>query len=148
MDTIDKYFFEIENSELVKDFFGFYPSLHDSEVIEIRLNRELGYDFSGPKLFLTLYAFDFRYQPYDIQRKNCKLQLIFEGVEVHYIRNFNHQNAMADFNVEKFYSERLRRDRYKIEFGEFGGIVDFTCGSIKVESIEPYTPIDYFEKTK
>ena len=148
MDTIDKYFPEIENSEIVKDFFGFYPSLHDSEVIEIILNRELGFDFSGPYLYLSLYSFDYRYQPTDFQRKNCKILMVFGGVEVHYIRNFNHQNAMADFNIEKYYSERLRRDRYMIEFGEFGGIVKFSCESIKVESIEPFTPIDYFEKTK
>jgi hypothetical protein len=148
METIDKFFQEFENSAIVKTHFGFYPSLHDSEVIEILLNRELGHDFSGPKISLTLYAFDYRYQPDESKRKNCKLVLIFDGVELNYIRNFNHQNAMADFNMDKFYSKRLKQDRYKIKFGEFGGLVCFTCSSVKVESIEPFNPIDYFEGLK
>ena len=146
MKTIDNYFPEIQNSEIVQDFFGFYPSLHDSEVLEIRFNRELGYDLKGPKLYLSLYAFDYRCQPNDPDRKNCKIDLVFDGIELDYVRNFNHQNAMADFNMDKYYCERLRQDRYKIEFGEFGGMVSFTCRSIMIESIESFNPIDYFEK--
>ncbi len=145
MKTIDNFFSEFGNADAVKQFFGKWPSLHDSEVIEITLNRELGYDFSGPKLRLTLYTFDVTVAPDNPNRKESKLIFVFSGVELDYIKEFNHQNAMADFLVEQYFCERLRQKRYRIRFGEFGAKVEFTCKTIEIESIEPYTPVDYFE---
>ncbi len=148
METIDKYFHEIGNSKIVKDFFGYYPCLHDSEVIEIRLYRELEMDFSGPKLFLTLYCFDYRLKQDDPNSKQSKLKIIFENTEIDYIEKFNHQNAMADFYMEKYFCNRLNEERYRIKFGEFGALVEFTCKKFSIQSIEPYKPIDYFEQFK
>jgi hypothetical protein len=70
--------------------------------------------------------------------------LIFGGVELDYIKDFNHQNAMADFLMEQYYCDRLRQNRYRIRFGEFGAKVEFTCKTIAIESIDPFTPADYF----
>jgi hypothetical protein len=144
MKTIDNFFPEFSNSTVVKQFYGHWPSLHDSEVIEITLNRELGYDFSGPKLRLTLYTFDGRVAPDNPNRKESKLILIFSGVELDHVKDFNHQNAMADFQMEQYFCDRLRQKRYRIRFGEFGAKVEFTCKTIEIESVEPYTAVDYF----
>ncbi len=72
--------------------------------------------------------------------------LLFEGLELDHIRDFNHQNAMADFLIEKYHCDRLRLDRYRIRFGEFSAKVEFTCGTVKVLSIEFFKPLDYFGK--
>lgn len=144
MKTIDNFFSEFGNSAVVKEFYGKWPSLHDSEVIEIMLNRELGIDFTGPKLRLTLYTFDVSVAPDNPNRKESKLVLIFDGVELDYIKDFNHQNAMADFLIEQYYCDRLRQNRYRIRFGEFGAKVAFTCKTIEIDSVEPFTPVDYF----
>jgi hypothetical protein len=144
MKTIDNFFSEFSNATVVKEFYGKWPSLHDSEVIEITLNRELGFDFTGPKLRLTLYTFDVTVAPDNPNRKESKLVLIFGGVELDYIKDFNHQNAMADFLMEQYYCDRLRQNRYRIRFGEFGAKVEFTCKTIAIESIDPFTPADYF----
>jgi immunity protein 50 of polymorphic toxin system len=145
MKRIEYFFPRFENAHIVQDFFNKYPSLHDSEVIELTLNRELGFDFRGPRLFLTLYAFDSSALPESPNRKECKLQFVFEKVELVYIKDFNHQNAMADFEMDRYYCDRLKQERYKMFFGEFGAKISFTCDHIKVISIEPYKPIDYFK---
>lgn len=146
MDTIDKYFPEFGNAEVVREFFGKYPNLHDSEVIELTLNRELGFDFRGPKLFLTLYAYDPHTRANDPEGKDSKLRMVFERVELDYVKHFNHQNAMADFCMERYHCDRLKEDRYRVEFGEFGADVSFTCDKVTVLGIEPYQPVDYFKK--
>ena len=46
----------------VYDFFGKYPCLHDSEIIEITLNRELGFDFSDPSLLGIAFEFLLQYE--------------------------------------------------------------------------------------
>ncbi len=146
MKTIDRFFSEFANAKVVHDFFGKWPSLHDSEVIEIVLNGELGFDFSGPKLQLTLYTFDVTVAPDDPNRKESRLVLLFEGLELDHIRDFNHQNAMADFLIEKYHCDGLPLDSYRIRFGEFGAKVEFTCSTVKVLSIEFFKPLDYFGK--
>jgi hypothetical protein len=146
MKTISDFFPEFENAQVVYHFFGKWPSLHDWEVIEITLNRELGFDFTGPKLWLTLYGFDSTVAPDDAIRKQCKLVLLFERVELGYLQDFNHQNAMADFMMEKYHCDRLKQDRFRIKFGEFGAKTEFTSKTIKVLSIEPFEPLDYFNK--
>jgi hypothetical protein len=146
MKTIDRFFPEFANAKVVHDFFGKWPSLHDSEVIEIVLNRELGFDFTGPKLQLTLYTFDVTVAPDDPNRKESRLVLLFERLELDFVRDFNHQNAIADFLIEKYHCDRLQSDRYKIKFGEFESKVEFTCGTAKVLAIESFKPLDYFLK--
>ncbi len=78
--------------------------------------------------------------------KHCKLTLVFAGVELAYLKDFNHQNAMADFMMEKYHCDRRREDRYRVVFGEFGAKMDFTFKTATVLSIGPFEPTDYFKK--
>ena len=144
METIQHHWPEIENASLVHAFFGKYPSLHDTEVIEIRLNRELGFDFSGPKIFMTMFIFDSLMAPDDPSRKNAQLDLTFAGVEVDKINGFNHQNPLSEFYLRKYQCPRLNQTRWEIEFGEMGLHVHFTARSITVTGLVPFQPEDYF----
>lgn len=146
METIQQHWTEIENADRVYSFFGKYPSLHDTEVIEIRLNRELGSDFSCPTLFLTMLLFDSSVARDDPARKNSKLDLAFTGVEVDTITGFNHQNPLSDFHLRKYECPRLNHTRWEIEFGEMGFRVHFTAGSIAVTGLVPFQPEDDFRK--
>jgi hypothetical protein len=145
METIQEHWAEIENSQLVRAFYGKYPSLHDSEIIEIRLNRELGHDFSGPKVFLTMFVFDSSVAPNSPGRKNAKLTLAFSKVESEEINGFNHQNAISDFHLGKCEYPGPEKIKWNIDIGEFGAHVSLKCCSIAVLSIEPFEPEDYFK---
>lgn len=144
MNIIRDYFSEFQNAEVVHDFFGKWPTLHDAEILEVVLNRELGYDFAGPKLTMTVYGCSDCPTSEPHTPKHCKLVLVFDGVEIAFIKDFNHQNAIADFQMERCYCERRREDRYRIVIGEFGATMDFTFKTASVVSIEPFEPADYF----
>jgi hypothetical protein len=144
MKIIGDYFPEFENAGVVRDFFGKWPSLHDAEVIELVLNRELGFDFTGPKITMSLFGCSDCSTSEPRVPKHCQLILVFEGVELAYLKDFNHQNAMADFMMEKYHCERRREERYRIVFGEFGAKMNFTFSKAKVLSISPFEPTDYF----
>ncbi len=137
---------EFANSERIREFYDGWPTFHDAEVIEIMLNRELGYDFSGPKLQMVLFVFSDLKKGQPKTRQTTKITLLFENVELNYLEDFNHQNAMADFMMTKGYSEQYRQDRYEIQFGEIGAKIKFTCLKISVLSIEPHEPEDYFKE--
>ena len=144
--TIIDFWPEVENAKIVYDFYKKWPTLHDAEIIEINLNRELGFDFTGPKIQMTLHwCADWLSDKRSI-RKGSKIVLVFERTELQTIKDFNHQNAIADFIMRKFYSKRLRQHRYKIAIGEFGTKMQFTCSAVKVVSIAKYVPPDYFKK--
>ncbi len=150
MKTIDKFFSKFSNSEIVEQFYGQWPNLHDSEIIEITLNRELGFDFTGPRLCLTLYVSNESNMVVldSPERKKSKLVLVFSGVELGFIKDFNHQNEMKDFLLEQYYCDRARENRYRICFGRFGAKVEFTCKAIEVASVNSFIPLDYFSKNE
>lgn len=146
MKIIRDFFPEFANAQVIHDFFGKWPTLHDAEVIELVLNRELGFDFAGPKLSMTLFGCSDCPANAPTTPTHCKIVLHFGGVELDYVEDFNHQNAMADFMMEKYYCDRLRQDMYRVEFGEFGAKVRFSCKTVTVVSVEPFEPTDYFKK--
>ncbi len=144
--TIADFWPEIENAKVIHDFYGKWPTLHDAEILEITLNRELGHDFTGPKIQLTLYWCAAWLASDPAVRKGSKITFLFEKTERQHPKGFNHQNAMADFVMSKFNSKRLRQNRYKIEIGEFGAKIKFTCSAVRVSAIASYEPTDYFKK--
>jgi hypothetical protein len=148
METIGQHWRDVENAPLVRNYFGKFPSLHDTEVVEIRLNRELGHDFTGPKLFLTMFVFDSVVAPDDPRRKKAKLSFVFSRVELSQLSGFNHQNPISDFFVHAHFCDRLKQNRWRIRFGENGFLMEFTCSAMRAESIAPFEPEDYFAKRK
>ena len=47
---------QFEGSEIVTDWFGYWPSLHDSEVLSADFQRAIG--GSGPELRVKVHAFE------------------------------------------------------------------------------------------
>jgi hypothetical protein len=146
MKTIDHFFSDFGNAQIVCDFFGYWPSLHDSEVLKIVLDRELGFDFSGPKVFIDLYWCADWLTDDPAKRMSCKIAFVFDRVEFGSITGFNHQNATVEFEIEKYHCDRLCEERYRIKFGSIGAILGFTCNAIGIFSISPFQPPDYFDE--
>ncbi len=48
----------IDGVELLVDRFGFWPSLHDAEVLWIRLDRSNGLQFQGPTVEMLVHVFE------------------------------------------------------------------------------------------
>ena len=146
MKTIYHFFPEFVNAQIVHDFFGEWPSLYDSELLRIVLDRELGFDFDGPKVTMHVYCCADWLAPDPETRKSCKIVFVFDSVEFGHISGFNHQNATVEFEVDKYHCDRLREERYRIIFGSCGAKIEFTCRAVHVVSIEPFEPPDYYNE--
>jgi len=133
----------VNNSKLLVSHFGSWPSFIDCEVISITLNRELRNDLKGPTVDISFYVYELGPAPELGQLNGASALFRFYGAEDVNISEFNHQNQFDDLLVEPFYSERLKRNRFKIHFDGFGANVTFTCDEIEILSVEPYTPPDY-----
>jgi hypothetical protein len=126
--TIRDYFPEFAGAEMGKRFYGRFPTLHDCEVLAIRLDRELQEDFSGPTVTIDFYVFDSEVDPSSSARRPAK-----------------HQNAFSDLRVEDFMCERLKRRRLRFCFGE-GWTCELTAARVRVVDIQPFTPTDWFSR--
>jgi hypothetical protein len=139
---------EFINNNILVEYFGKWPSFNDCEIIEVRLNRELGEDFSGPTVCIEIYL-NPQSNPLKIQGSlgsGPKVTFKFYKVDDLEIRDFNHQNQFNDFIIKKYFSDRLKSNRYTIELEGFGADIHFSCGIIEVLSIEKHQPKDYFEQ--
>lgn len=144
MNTIKTYFPCILNSELVFQFFGFWPSLNDAEILRIILDRELGFDFSGPKMILDVYACADWLSHNPSVRKGCKISFEFENLRLDALSGFNHQNATNEFEVDDYIDPDCNQVRYKIRFGSVGAHLLFSCRTMSVLACVPFDPPDYF----
>jgi hypothetical protein len=81
MKTIDHFFSEFAYAQAVYDHFGYWPDLCDSEILKIVLDRELGFDFTGPKVTIDLHwCSDWLAEDPD-KRKSSKIVLLFEPTD-------------------------------------------------------------------
>lgn len=133
---------EFENSEIVRDWFGGWPSLHDAEVLSINFDR--GEGEAGPLITAVIHAFemtsDVNSKGFYKLIKHCLIKFRFERVEENSLKWFNHQNVIEDIflNPAKGASGQ---DLIGVEFSSIYGVqLDFKCQSAKVLSIEPFAP--------
>lgn len=142
---LDEFLKDFDNGSIWSDFICQHPdaSLIDAEVQDMFLDREFGFDFTGPTLRMRVALFD-TYEP--TTRRWWSLLLEFTKIELKHIRNFNHQNAAEEFYAERYYCSRLKEHRICVYFDSFGAEVEFTCSTGRVLSLEEYSPVDYFEQ--
>lgn len=137
---------EIENSNLVLEWFGFWPSFHDSEVISINLHRSLRGEEKGPILSVCLYTFQMTSELVENSFykliKNCVIELEFESIDSLEIEGFNHQNALdcIEFSETK---NLLGSSVISVVFNSAYGVgFDFICSKVRVVSLIPGIPAD------
>ena len=138
---------EIENSQLILEWFGFWPSFHDAEVISIGLHRSLQGKEKGP--FLTT-AFYFSQMTSELDEKtfyklikHCVIELEFENIESVELEGFNHQNALdgIEFSEAKSF---LGKPAISVVFNSAYGVgFDLICSKVRVASLTPGKPVDH-----
>lgn len=119
----------ITNSQLVTEYFGYWPTFHDSEIINISLERE------GVTARMKIYVFNLldevNEQGAYKKDKECYITLKLNNITEISMSNFNHQNVIEELNLE----EKLDQIHFLIN-SSFGLYGEITCSEILVESLE------------
>ena len=94
---------EIRNSKIVIDYFGYWPTFHDSEIISIKFERT--WDKESSSMQIRVYAFEMTDKlkgKYFELVKHCVIDFEFTGIKRNEMDGFNHQNAIQglDFGRE------------------------------------------------
>ena len=92
---------EIPGSAELHDWFGYWPSFHDAEIISLHLNRK------GPSS-LCVHTWEMTKEVdergYYVLAKHVIVEFTFEGVSDLDVSGFNHQNVIFGLDVEKMES--------------------------------------------
>jgi hypothetical protein len=134
----------VAGSEKLTALFGYWPSFHDAEVVEIRLRRG---DAQAP--FPTLAARVHVFEMTDeiarsgayVCRHHCIVELLFVDVVQLELDDFNHQNALMGLEIAEVSERQLERVKFEVHFdGAYGTDLRFSCRSVEVVSVEPGLP--------
>jgi hypothetical protein len=139
---------QILNSEKLTKIFGYWPSFHDAEVLEMYLSRgnvkadKNLYDF--PFLILKLFTWeltkDVNPQGYVICQKYTLVTLKFGDIDDFVMQGFNHQNALFEISIEKQERKVGVSPYFQVELNPaFGMGSSFKCLSVQVIDAIPCT---------
>jgi len=117
---------EIEGMNEIVEWFGYWPSFHDAEVISIELHRTGSssievhtYETNG-ELDATGHYANF---------KELAVRFLIEGISVLDLHNFNHQNVVFGIDIRKAESG------YELTLDECFGVVGrIVADKIKITS--------------
>ena len=131
----------VKQSHLITSRFGRWPSFHDAEIIEFRLNRgSLHLNEREPVLpfaCVTIHHWQLTSEVdekgYFVLDLHTVSTLRFNGISELKMDDFNQQNVIYSLEIEN--DEGLSEDRYpiKVEFGSsFGMEASLRCISVEV----------------
>ena|SRR5260370_2696173 len=95
---MDQYLQAIPGAQQLFDWFGYWPSFHDAEVLSIELNR------SGPsKIQVHTFAMTdvVNSKGFYTCDKHCIVTFVFEEIAGIQLAHFNHQNALCDLDLHQ-----------------------------------------------
>jgi len=122
------------------NWFGYWPSFHDAEVLSIELNR-MGASKVRVHTFRMTDAVDSK--GFSVCDKHCIVTFVMEDITRVKLAHFNHQNALSDLKFSR------ENDEYALVFTPAHG-VEGTLNAKKV-SIEviPGIPLgSQYEKSR
>jgi hypothetical protein len=136
----------IVGSEKLTTIFGYWPSFHDAEVLELRFWRgniqtEKGiYDF--PTLTLTIHVWELTKevdpQGYLVLRHHTLTRLRFCDVDDFQMQGFNHQNAMMELALRNEQRTEGPSPYFAVEVNPaFGMGASFKCLRVEVLDAMP-----------
>jgi hypothetical protein len=133
----------IEGVSKVIDAFGYFPSFHDGEIIELHLLRNTTphEDWPTVSLLFTLHGWEVTSEvtPEGFYRltKHHLLKFRFDHVDSVDLRFFNHQNVISALSIERI-EPPTDHALIQIEFGScFGLEGGFRAVTGSVEDISP-----------
>jgi hypothetical protein len=131
----------IIGSEKLTCIFGYWPSFHDAEVLELHLSRgdsdiDKGiYDF--PVLSMKLHVWELTKEVdsegYLVLRHHTLTTLKFRDVADFRMEGFNHQNAILELSVARLARAEKPSPYFSVDFQPaFGMGASFQCLAIEV----------------
>ena len=134
---------KIQDSHLLTNVFGKFPSFHVSEVHRIDLIRETR--SFGPTLIALIHVFEAIEESHERKRRflenHALVEFRFSKVSDLEIVDFNYENVLQSLEITEVVEGETEKPKYEVSFeGIFGVSARFYCGEISVESVEPYVP--------
>lgn len=131
----------VQGSQKLTDIFGYWPSFHDAEIIELHFWRgDVDADqkrYVFPVLTVKLHVWELTNETDDrgylVLRHHTLTTLRFHDVDEFSMEGFNHQNQIFELLIER----RERTDGpppvFSVEFNPaFGMSASFTCFRVEV----------------
>lgn len=135
---------KIEQSKLLTDIFGRWPSFHDAEVVSIELMRESA-GISEPSLRAKIHVFETTPEIDDrgfyVLKNHVVVTFLFRGIDESAVSDFNQQNALRDLVIIDISSRQLEKLKFQVHFSSLFGVeAEFKCRSVEVESVTSISP--------
>jgi hypothetical protein len=88
----------IDGAQELHDWFGYWPTFHDAEIVRLELNR------SGSSL-LSVHTWEITnetdQQGYYVLAKNITVDLLLDGISNLHLDGFSHQNVVGGVSFER-----------------------------------------------
>lgn len=133
---------KIQNSHLLTDVFGKFPSFHDAEVHQLNLLRGEARTYS-PMLSALIHVYEMTPEVDERNRYVLKNHILvefrFSKVNHLEIAGFNHQNVLQFLEITETSGAEDGNTEFEVLFeGIFGVRAKFYCEAISIESVAPY----------
>ena len=135
----------VEGAEQVERVFGYWPSFHDAEVLDITLSRESCGAVRGPTVHFSVHAFEMTDEVdargYFVLRKHVLVTFALYSVEVLQLDGFNLQSVLFGLHFSRP-AEPVEPDltvQVDLE-SSYGVAARFQCSRAEVVSVEPHEP--------
>ena len=131
----------IQGSQKLTDIFGYWPSFHDAEVIELHFWRgDVDPDrncYVFPVLTVKLHVLELTNEVDErghlVRRHHTLATLRFHSVDEFSMEGFNHQNAIFELSIEQRECTDGPSPFFFVEFKPaFGISASFTCSHVEV----------------
>ena len=132
---------KIQNSHLLTDVFGKFPSFHDAEVHRLNLERGETRSFNST-LFALIHVFQMTSEVDEknhyVLKNHVLVEFRFLKVSDLEIAGFNHQNVLQFLEIKETLEAEGEAEFDVLFEGIFGVSAKFHCEAISIESVTPY----------
>jgi hypothetical protein len=143
---------KVVNSEALTSIFDYWPSFHDAEVIQVRLDRGGGVGSDGeptlPSLEADIHVFEMTEEIATngayVLHKHTLATFAFRGIDELELKWFNHQNVLWELELEDISDRQLEALNWAVRFASSSGLEgSFKCGEIEVLRAVPFDPPEW-----
>ena len=131
---------KIEDSQLLTDIFGRFPSFHDAEVMSVKLERKEKRRL--PTLELTIHVFEMTAVVVNgsyVLKNHTLVTFLFEEIDGLTLEGFNHQNTLQGLQITDISNRQLESLKFEVSIdGNFGLEGEFACKTIKILTASPF----------
>jgi len=148
---------KVINNEALTNIFGYWPSFHDAEVTQVRLDRGEGVGPAGETTNPTLEADIHVFEMTDdvgadgayVLRKHTLATFAFRGIDELELNGFNHQNVLWQLLLEDISDRQLEALKWAVSFSSsFGLEGSFNCLEVEVIHAVPFDPPEWLARPK